>query len=235
MASQKRACYIIFLILMPLLHSSYRFTTTSLLSATLLFCQANLTQAEVVIETPTILASVPLRSWKTLRDQHLVKQDFDYSCGTASLATVLGFYGKEVTELQVMEAMGNKEGMASFEEMAKALPKLGFHAQGIALSFEQLKHLKIPVIAYLKAEREDHFTVIRGGSDSHVWLGDPSWGNRTLTRARFLEMWRTREDTTLQGKVLLIQPINDLTLKPFAFQKPTPSRLSHSVIMQRQF
>lgn len=220
---------------MPLLHSSYRFTRARFLSAALLFCQTTLTQAEIVVDTPTILATVPLRSWKTLRDQHLVKQDFDYSCGAASLATVLGFYGKEVTELEVMEAMGNKEGMASFEEMAEALPKLGFNAQGIALSFKQLKHLKIPVIAYLKAEREDHFTVIRGVSDSHVWLGDPSWGNRTLTRSRFLEMWQIRDDATLQGKVLLIQPINDLALKSFAFQKPTPSPLSHSVIMQRQF
>ncbi len=34
---------------------------------------------------------VPLKSMKDLRDQKLVKQRFDYSCGAAALATILRY------------------------------------------------------------------------------------------------------------------------------------------------
>lgn len=32
---------------------------------------------------------VAVHSWKALRDAHVIKQDRDYSCGAASLATLL--------------------------------------------------------------------------------------------------------------------------------------------------
>ncbi len=38
-----------------------------------------------------IRIEVPLKSMKDLRDQKLVKQRFDYSCGAAALATVLRY------------------------------------------------------------------------------------------------------------------------------------------------
>ncbi len=46
---------------------------------------------------------VPLKSMKDLRDQRLVKQRFDYSCGAAALATVLRYgFGDEVTERDIL-------------------------------------------------------------------------------------------------------------------------------------
>ncbi len=38
-----------------------------------------------------IRIEVPLKSMKDLRDQKLVKQRFDYSCGAAALATILRY------------------------------------------------------------------------------------------------------------------------------------------------
>jgi len=46
---------------------------------------------------------VPLKSMKELRDQNLVRQRFDYSCGAAALATILRYgFGDEVTEREIL-------------------------------------------------------------------------------------------------------------------------------------
>ena len=45
----------------------------------------------------------PAKSMKDLRDQNVVKQRFDFSCGAAALATLLHYgFGNSVTEAQVM-------------------------------------------------------------------------------------------------------------------------------------
>jgi len=160
-----------------------------------------------LISTATMKGGVPVKSWKALRDDRVVKQDLDYSCGAASLATILReFYGVNVTEKVVLERM-EKDGAASFADLAQVANEYGFRAQGVALSFEKLHTLKIPAIAYLKYRGDDHFSVIRGfGVDGRVWLGDPSLGNRQFSAAQFKAMWETRADTRLRGKILLIVP-----------------------------
>ena len=78
-----------------------------------------------------------VQSWKALRDKGIVKQDLDYSCGAASIATLLNQqYGQEVTEAQVLDLMielGQEEGMASFADMQAVLPHLGFRIPGGSL------------------------------------------------------------------------------------------------------
>jgi predicted double-glycine peptidase len=69
---------------------------------------------------------------------------------------------------------------------SKAATSLGFKAQGLAVSFEQLSQLQVPVIVYLQLAGKTHFTVILRTSKDFVLLGDPSWGNRLLTKTRFL-------------------------------------------------
>ena len=45
----------------------------------------------------------PVRSMKDLRDQNLVKQRFDFSCGAAALATLLRYgFGENVTERRIL-------------------------------------------------------------------------------------------------------------------------------------
>ncbi len=112
----------------------------------------------VLLHTPTASIRIPIQNWKNLRDARVVKQDLDYSCGAASLATLLNeFYGQSVTEEVLLKAMEKDDLRASFEDMQKALPRFGFKAQGFA-----------------------------------AWLADPSLGNRSYSKAQFLEMWQTR-------------------------------------------
>jgi predicted double-glycine peptidase len=136
-----------------------------------------------VLATYSAFGTVPVKSWKTLRDEQIVKQDLDYSCGAASMATLLNsFYGQNVTEEALLKAMDIGDGRASFEDMAKALPQFGFRAQGFAASWDQLTRLKLPVIVYVKHRKNDHFSVLRGINQDTVLLADPSLGNRTYSR-----------------------------------------------------
>jgi predicted double-glycine peptidase len=165
----------------------------------------------VLLATHSATGIVAVRSWKTLRDARIVKQDLDDSCGAASLATLLNeFYGQNLTEEVLLRAMDQGDGMASFEDMARALPQFGFRAQGFAANWEQLVRLRKPVIVYLEHRRTQHFSVISGIDADTVWLADPSLGNRTISRAQFLAMWQTRGEAAdhagLRGRFLAVLP-----------------------------
>ena len=77
-----------------------------------------------LLVTHSLAGHVPVKSWKTLRDARVVKQDLDYSCGAASLATLLNeFYAQNTTEAALLEAMDKGDGRASFDDMQRALPR----------------------------------------------------------------------------------------------------------------
>ena len=181
-----------------------------------------------MVNTHSGVLQVPVKNWRTLRDAQVVKQDLDYSCGAASLATLLNyFYGQDLTEEALLKAMDKGDGRASFDDMAKALPKFGFRAQGFATSWEQLTHLKMPVIVYVKHRKNDHFSVLRGINQDTVWLADPSLGNRTYSRQQFLAMWQTRQDAEnadLAGKFLAVLPMQANAEQTDIFFTKNPER-----------
>lgn len=151
--------------------------------------------------------SLKIQSWKELRDDSIVKQDLDYSCGAASVATLLNnFLYQNTTEEQILNIIDKGDLKASFLDMQKALTTLGFQSQGLAVSYDTLRTLKIPVIVYIKHRKTDHFSVLRGINENFVWLADPSLGNRILTKHQFIEMWHTRDDKILLGKILAVIP-----------------------------
>lgn len=192
----------------------------------------------VLLATHSAHGIVQVQSWKARRDARIVKQDLDYSCGAASLATLLNsFYGQSVTEDVLLKAMDKRNGRASFEDMAQVLPQFGFRAQGFAASWEQLMRLKMPVILYVKHRKDDHFTVLRGINSDTVWLADPSLGNRTYSRAQFLAMWLTREDRNdgLAGKFLAVLPTAVESVSSEDFFTKTPYRQSANAALQLAF
>ncbi|QCP14769.1 peptidase C39 [Pseudoduganella umbonata] len=181
-----------------------------------------------IIFTHSASGRVPIKSWKTSCDEGVIKQNLDFSCGAASLATLLGgYYGQHVTEQALLIAMDKGTGRASFDDMARGLSQFGFRAQGFAASWEQLVRLKMPVVVYVKHDRGDHFTVLRGINSETVWLADSSAGNRTYSREQFLAMWQTRINADgLSGKFLAILPANPSITSSNAFFTKTPRRQS---------
>ena len=167
---------------------------------------SSLNAAPIFNDNPIAYGKASVQSWKARRDFDIVKQDLDYSCGAASVATLLNnFYGQKLTEEEVLKKLDKEQMRASFEDMQRIMPELGFEAKGYALSFEQLAQLKIPVIVYLKYRKDDHFSVLRGISKDTVLLADPSLGHISMSREQFLKAWKTRGGN-LEGKILAVLP-----------------------------
>jgi uncharacterized protein len=197
----------------------------------LLICTTPSFAEQMMLNNSYMQEEVPIKSWKTLRNHQVIKQNFDYSCGAAALATLLnGYYYQELTEEIILKDMSKEDGMANFEDMAKVVGLYGFKAGGLALNYEQLVKLTVPVVVYLRYRGDDHFSVLRGVSASHVQLADPSWGNRLLSKKQFLNMWETRE-APMKGKILLILPKQQLAHSDF-FVMPLQKN-SVSYLVQR--
>ena len=185
----------------------------------LLFASAAAFAQPFAVDNPIAFGTTQVQSWKARRDLGIVKQNLDFSCGAASIATLLNnFYGQQLTEQEILVRMNKTELRASFEDMQQVMPQLGFEAKGYALPFEQLAQLKIPVIVYLKYRKNDHFSVLRGINGNTVLLADPSLGNMSLSREQFLAAWKT------EGKILAVLPKDADTAKNADFFIRQPER-----------
>lgn len=187
------------------------------------------------LTTRSLNGEITTQTWKSRRDAQVVKQNEDFSCGAASLATLLNsYYGQTLTESQILKDMDKPDMMANFEDMARVVNRYGFKAGGLALSYEQLSKLTVPVLVYLQVKGSDHFSVLRGISPTHVQLADPSMGNRNFSKAQFQEMWETRNDALLKGKILLVLPQqSDVARNADFFAPPSPSVLPLSTLVHR--
>lgn len=142
----------------------------------------------------------PLKSIKERRDQNVVKQGFDYSCGAGALATLLTYgLGDRISEAEVLqailtelskdeEALRKKKGL-SLLDMQKLVQQRGHKAQGFRLAPESLSRLRNPVIVFIKPRGYEHFAVFKGIRNDRVFLADPSLGNIRMPMYKFLDMW----------------------------------------------
>jgi predicted double-glycine peptidase len=129
---------------------------------------------------------------------NVVRQQYDYSCGSAALTTLLDFYlGRNFKERQVMEGLlqfGDAEKIAarrgfSLLDMKRLVTALGHPSGGFRAEKEDLIKLDHPAIAPIEYAGFKHFIVIRGVKNGHVYVADPSLGNISFTMNRFLEIW----------------------------------------------
>ncbi|HFC6485146.1 TPA: C39 family peptidase [Neisseria meningitidis] len=209
-----------------------KFKYVFLLACVVVSLSYRLNAAPMFNDNPVVYGKIKVQSWKARRDFNIVKQDLDFSCGAASVATLLNnFYGQTLTEEEVLKKLDKEQMRASFEDMRRIMPDLGFEAKGYALSFEQLAQLKIPVIVYLKYRKDDHFSVLRGIDGNTVLLADPSLGHVSMSRAQFLDAWQTREGN-LAGKILAVVPKKAETISNKLFFTHHPKRQTEFAVKQ---
>ena len=145
-------------------------------------------------------ASMRVKSWQQMRFANTVRQQYDFSCGSAALATLLTYhYNHPVTEAVIFEAMfraGDQQKIRqqgfSLLDMQIFLRSRGFQADGFELPLEKLAAAKLPAIVLVSDQGYNHFVVLKGLADGRVLLGDPSTGARAVSLARFRELWRNK-------------------------------------------
>lgn len=144
--------------------------------------------------------SVPIKSMQATRFSATMRQQYDFSCGSAALSTLLTHhYNTPVSEAVIFEQMFiagdqqkiRREGF-SLLDMKSFLAKRGFKADGFQLPLSKLIEAKLPAIVLLSEKGYNHFVVVKGAADGRILLGDPSTGTRTISLERFEAAWPSK-------------------------------------------
>ena len=150
------------------------------------------------------------QSWQARRYANVVRQVLEFSCGSASLATVLTFFlSRPTTEMEVITLLRQRypeqadwrrkqEVGFSFEDIIFAAERLGFAAQAARIEMAQLPQISGPVIVHLNKGAWEHFSVLRVARDGFYYLADPIQGQVTMLEHEFrheftgavLAIWR---------------------------------------------
>lgn len=137
---------------------------------------------------------------KELRDQNVVKQALDYSCGAAALATLMIYYYGDATSeqelLTLLEADLTAEERKikaqrgfSLLDLKRVAQAKGYQAAGFKLTVAQLIQLAAPVLIFVEPLQYKHFAVLRGFDRGRFYIADPARGNLRMGVDRFLSEW----------------------------------------------
>jgi len=141
--------------------------------------------------------TVQVMSWRDIPFRSVVRQQYDFSCGSAAVATLLRHhYNREVTETQAFRSMYEAGDQAKIQtigfsmlDMKRYLESVGYRADGFRISLDRLGQMGVPAIALINRDGYKHFVVVKGVRGDKVLIGDPSRGLEIHDRAAFESWW----------------------------------------------
>lgn len=160
------------------------------------------------------------KSFADMRFVNVIRQKFDFSCGSAALATLLTHsYDRPTTEMEALEAMYevgdkdkiHKEGF-SLLDMKNYLTSIGLKAEGFQESLDKLRKVGIPAIVLINRNGYMHFVVVKGVTDDKVLIGDPALGLQAYDRSVFEPMWNNILFVIMDDKQIARSHFNDRNL-----------------------
>lgn len=147
----------------------------------------------------------PVHIKPALEDQFrgIVRQAYDYSCGSAALTTLLnGYVGTQLNEQQTMSGLlryGEYDRIIerrsfSLLDMKRFVAALGMESGGYRGEFSDLVKQGQPAIVPISYAGFKHFVVYKAYKNGRVYVADPALGNISFDEERFKEVW---ENNTL--------------------------------------
>ena len=153
----------------------------------------------------------PVRSWHELRQEAVIRQKWDLSCGAAALSTILTYDLRvPVSESEVVVWILRRSdpvkiqarGGFSLLDLKRFAKFRGYESEGYAqLTLEELQGLNRPAIVATRVNNFNHFMIFRGIFSNRVVLVDPSFGNITMPIKQFQEIW-------IRGIAFIVLPLN---------------------------
>ncbi|HUC17130.1 MAG TPA: C39 family peptidase [Acetobacteraceae bacterium] len=145
------------------------------------------------LSSPTL----PVQSFQSRRFSAVIPQRFDYSCGSAALATLLTYsYNMPVDEMTVFRSMVTHGDKALIEQygfslldMKEYLARQGLPSGGFRAPLSKLAEVGVPAIVLINERGYHHFVVITGLEDGRVLLADPAVGMRSERTGVFQNQW----------------------------------------------
>ena len=154
----------------------------------------------LMILGPGLAVAGPVRSLQEVRQDGVVLQKWDTSCGAAALATVLTYsLNDPVSEREVARGMLKMteplkvkyRGGFSLLDMKHFAELRGYQGGGYRdLTLDDLLQLKDPIVPIVR-HGYPHFVVVRGlDRRGRIKLADPGFGNRTMSVRTFTGAWQ---------------------------------------------
>lgn len=147
--------------------------------------------------TPVGSYALSVRSLDEMRFTGVIRQRYDFSCGSAALATLLRYhYEYDVAEEKAFRGMwasGDREQIRrvgfSLLDMKRWLDSRGIAANGYQVTLDMVAETGIPGIALISVRNYRHFVVVKGVRGDEVLIGDPSAGLTVMPRDAFEQAW----------------------------------------------
>ncbi len=175
----------------------------------------------LTVDVAGVDLTVALTSFSESRFLNTIKQEHDFSCGSAAVATLLSFhYEHAVNEAEAFQAMYETGDKALIRRVGFSLLDIkhflkgrGFESDGFRFSLNRLRKIAVPAIVLINDDGYKHFVVIKGVDDHYVLLGDPAKGTRYMARPEFESLWN--------GIVFLVRNKKDVGERYFNAQEPS--------------
>lgn len=154
-----------------------------------------------------------VQSYQEIKNQRVIRQSYEESCGASSLATLLNILNESnFTELEILKTMSESKlntDMVSFTDLKAAVQKLGFKANSYSLDREILNQLvKIPILVKIENDpRFPHFVVIINHKGNYLQIFDPNYGEYISSKKEFYSIW---DRDKKGGYALIVAPKKDL-------------------------
>jgi len=137
--------------------------------------------------------TMPVTSMRERPLKSVVLQQYDFSCGAATVAMLLTYHYKmPTTEEDAFMAMYNvgdqekiqREGF-SFLDMRNYIKSRNLNAAGFELTLDEIATLGVPAIALITLNGYRHFVLIKGIKDNRVLIGNSAIGLMAMERDKF--------------------------------------------------
>ncbi|MDQ6646872.1 MAG: C39 family peptidase [Pseudomonadota bacterium] len=163
------------------------------------YSTAPLAASSTLLHAPGGSYSLHLTSLKEARYLNTIHQKYDFSCGSAAVATLLTYQYNypvdEQTAFEQMYAHGDQEKIRregfSLLDIKRFLQANGFDADGFDVPLDRLRKDHLPAIVLINEHGYHHFVVIKGITDNRVLVGDPARGTRSMPRSQFQQLWKS--------------------------------------------
>lgn len=116
----------------------------------------------------------------------VVQQQSMMDCGSACLATVCRYYGKQVSLNRMRELTRVGRSGASMLNLLRAANTLGYETEAELSTYENLRQKQLPAIVNWRGY---HWVVVYKATHRNVKVADPGEGLLKMSTVEFLEGW----------------------------------------------
>ncbi|ELJ9037348.1 C39 family peptidase [Campylobacter upsaliensis] len=176
---------------------------------------------EKILKIVSVMTLLPLflkaefvvKSYQEIKNEKVIRQNYEESCGAASLATLINILDdSNLTELDLLKAMSGQQlytDMVSFADLNDAVKKLGFQSKSYKIDRKILESImSVPILVKIEDDpRFPHFVVIINHKGNYLQIFDPSYGEYISSKREFYSVW---DRYNKGGFALIINPKKQL-------------------------